>query len=340
MDLIEWCERGWVPDSLTRLGIRKLSAQRLRDERLGNPQQSKYRQVAQLRESPIAIETAAANEQHYEVPASFFEHCLGKRLKYSSCYYPRGDESLDQAEEAMLALYLERGEFVDGMDVLELGCGWGSLTLYLAEQLPTSRITAVSNSNSQREHIQNRCAAMGISNVTVITKDVNQLDLNDEQFDRCISIEMFEHMRNYQTLLGNIASWLKPGGKLFVHIFAHRDLLYPFETEGADNWMGRHFFTGGLMPSADTLLYFQQELLLEQQWWLDGTHYQRTSEHWLANTDRHSDAIAELFAQTYGIDQAQRWLQRWRMFYLACAECFGYDQGRQWGVAHYRFIKR
>lgn len=340
MDLIEWCERGWVPDSLTRIGIRRLSALRLREERQVNPQQSKYRQIAQLRESPIAIETGAANEQHYEVPAGFFDLCLGKRLKYSSCYYPTGNESLDQAEEAMLALYLERGEFRDGMDILELGCGWGSLTLYLAEKLPNARITAVSNSNSQRIHIQNRCAAKGISNVTILTKDVNHLALEPERFDRCVSIEMFEHMRNYQNLLGNIAIWLKPAGKLFVHIFAHRDLLYPFETEGADNWMGRYFFTGGLMPSADTLLYFQQELLIDQQWWLDGTHYQRTSEHWLANTDLNRDAILEIFAQTYGADQAQRWLQRWRMFYLACAECFGYDRGLEWGVAHYRFVKR
>ncbi len=339
MDLIDWCERGWLPDALTRVGIRRLSAQRLRDERADAPQQRKYALIEELRRSPIAIETAAANEQHYEVPPAFFQHCLGKRLKYSGCYYPTGSESLDQAEEAMLALYLQRGEFVDGMDVLELGCGWGSLTLYMAEKLPKARITAVSNSNSQREHIEKVCAERGFANVRVITCDVNELSLEPAQFDRCISIEMFEHMRNYQHLMANIAGWLREGGKLFVHIFAHRELLYPFETEGSDNWMGRYFFTGGLMPSADTLLYFQQQLSIEQQWWLDGSHYQRTSEHWLANTDRHREAILALFVQCYGKADAARWLQRWRMFYLACAECFGYANGQEWGVAHYRFVK-
>ena len=340
MSLIDLCERGWIPDALTRFGIRRLCADRLRSERAEGAAQRKLAQLQLLRESPLAIETDAANQQHYEVPADFFRRCLGKRLKYSSCYYPTGEETLDQAEEAMLALYLQRGEFVDGQDILELGCGWGSATLYLAEKLPNARITGVSNSHSQRQYIEEQCRQRGLENVRILTCDVNVLELEPDAFDRCISIEMFEHVRNYQTLLQRISGWLRPGGKLFVHVFAHRELLYPFETEGDDNWMGRYFFTGGLMPSFDTLPQFHRDLVVEEQWWLDGRHYQRTSEHWLQNTDRHRQEILRLFEHSYGKDQAALWLQRWRMFYLACAECFGYDQGREWGVAHYRFGKR
>jgi len=340
MSLIEWCERGWVPDILTRVGIRRLSAQRLREEYAGDWYGRFSERIEGLRVAPIAIEMRAANEQHYELPPAFFERCLGKRLKYSSCFYARGDESLDVAEEAMLTLYNERAELRDGQDILELGCGWGSLTLWMAEHFPNSRITAVSNSAPQREFIEARCRERGFANVKVITCDVNELKLDPSSFDRCVSIEMFEHMRNYEILLGRIASWLKPGGKLFVHIFVHREVMYPFETTGDDNWMGRYFFTGGLMPAADTLLYFQRDLRLEQQWRVNGRHYQQTSEHWLANTDAHGNEILAVFKATYGAEHAQVWLQRWRIFYLACAELFGYQNGEQWLVGHYRFVKK
>ena len=340
MSLIEWCERGWVPDVLTRVGIRRLSAQRLREEYAGDWYGRFSERIEGLRVAPIAIEMRAANEQHYELPPAFFERCLGKRLKYSSCFYANGDESLDVAEEAMLTLYNERAELRDGQDILELGCGWGSLTLWMAEHFPNSRITAVSNSAPQREFIEARCRERGFSNVKVITCDVNELKLDPSSFDRCVSIEMFEHMRNYEILLGRIASWLKPGGKLFVHIFVHREVMYPFETTGDDNWMGRYFFTGGLMPAADTLLYFQRDLRLEQQWRVNGRHYQQTSEHWLANTDAHGNEILAVFKATYGAEHAQVWLQRWRIFYLACAELFGYQNGEQWLVGHYRFVKK
>ena len=342
MDLINLCERGLVPDALTRIGIRRLCRQRLIDEHAGDAVAAwdRFRALlAELRESPIAIETDAANEQHYEVPPAFFKLCLGKRLKYSSCYYPTGTESLDEAEERMLALYGERAELADGMDILELGCGWGSLTLWMAERFPNARITGVSNSRPQREHIEAECRARGLANVRIVTCDVNRLQL-DQSFDRVVSIEMFEHMRNYQSLLARIASWLKPGGKLFVHIFCHRELMYPFEVKGRSDWMSQYFFTGGLMPAADTLLHFQRDLVIEEEWRLSGRHYERTANHWLENQDRNRDAVLEVLAGAYGPAHAKLWNQRWRMFWMACAELFGLDAGNQWLVGHYRFVRR
>lgn len=339
--LLGLAERGLVPDAMLRAGIRRMCAQRLGDESAGGPEvisQRFQQQIEILRESPVAIHTDAANRQHYELPPAFFEHCLGPRLKYSSCYYPTGKESLAEAEEAMLHLYAERAAMADGQDVLELGCGWGSLTLWMAQRYPNSNITAVSNSRPQREFIEARCRERGLDNVRVLTCDVNQLDMLADQFDRCVSIEMFEHMRNYDTLLGRISQWLRPGGALFVHIFCHKTLLYTFETEGEDNWMGRHFFTGGLMPSADTLLWFQKQLRIENRWLVDGTHYQRTADHWLAEQDKHRDAVMPVLREAYG-DAAGLWFQRWRMFWMSCAELFGYDQGREWMVGHYLFRK-
>ncbi len=333
-------ERGLLPDTLLRLGIRRQCEQRLREELAGGQQVQSQRfaaRIAGLASSAVALHVDAANRQHYEVPAEFFHRCLGKRLKYSSCYYATGTETLDEAEEAMLALYGERAQLADGQHILELGCGWGSLTLWMAERYPNAQITAVSNSNSQREYILGQCRARGLINVTVLTRDVNHLMLDAETFDRCVSIEMFEHMRNYPQLLQRIHRWLRPEGKLFVHIFVHRTLMYPFETEGEDNWMGRHFFTGGLMRAADTLLFFQQHLQLQQRWLLDGTHYERTANHWLANQDREKEAVMAVLRQTYGDASAALWHQRWRMFWMACAELFGYQQGQQWQVAHYLF---
>lgn len=338
--LLGWAERGWLPDPLLRAGIRRLCAQRLRDELDGGPAAQAARMqrlIDELRESPVAIHTDAANAQHYELPPAFFRACLGRRLKYSGCYYPTGTETLDQAEEAMLALYGERAELADGQDILELGCGWGSLTLWMAERYRNARITAVSNSRPQREHIEAQCRERGLGNVRVLTQDVNHLQLDGERFDRCVSVEMFEHMRNYQTLLGRIAGWLRPGGALFVHIFAHRTCAYPFETAGEDNWMGRHFFTGGLMPSSDTLLWFQRDLDIEARWHADGTHYQRTADHWLANQDARRDEVMAILREAYGDAGARLWFQRWRMFWMSCAELFGFDGGREWLVAHYRF---
>ncbi len=341
MSLIDLAERGRLPDALIRYGIRRLCRQRLALEHADDPMRQHeilMRRIDELRESAIAIHTDAANEQHYEVPAAFYERALGRHLKYSSCYWPEGVANLDQAEAAMLTLSSERAQLADGQDILELGCGWGSLTLWMAEHYPGSRITAVSNSHSQRAFIEARAAERGLDNVNIITCDVNHLEL-DGSFDRVVSVEMFEHMRNYRRLLANIAGWLKPGGRLFVHIFCHREILYPFETEGEDNWMGRYFFTGGLMPSADTLLYFQDDLRIDQQWRLSGVHYQKTAEAWLQLTDRHRQELLPVMADTYGEDDAAIWLQRWRLFFMACAELFGYDRGREWLVGHYRFVK-
>jgi len=339
--LLGLAERGLLPDALVRSGIRRMCAQRLRDEHANHPDAASRRAallIDELRRSPVAIHTDAANRQHYELPPAFFHACLGPRLKYSSCFYPTGNETLAEAEDAMLALYGERAQLVDGLDILELGCGWGSLTLWMAERYPHARITAVSNSRPQREFIEARCRERGLGNVRVVTCDVNRLELPAGSFDRCVSIEMFEHMRNYATLLGRVGDWLRPGGRLFVHIFCHRTLLYPFETAGDDNWMGRHFFTGGLMPAADTLLWFQDDLRIEERWLVDGTHYQRTSDHWLERQDSQRDAVMSILRQAYG-QAAPLWFQRWRMFWMACAELFGYDQGREWMVAHYRFAK-
>ncbi|CDH45006.1 SAM-dependent methyltransferase [Candidatus Contendibacter odensensis] len=339
---IDLMERGYVPDGLIRIGIRRLLAQRLRaeearDEQVRAAALEKF--IVELRASPIALHTTAANAQHYELPAGFFQKTLGPRLKYSSCWWPEEVRDLETAEAAMLALSCERAELGFDQDILELGCGWGSLTLWMAEFYPDSRIVAVSNSHSQREFIEAQCQQRRLENVQVVTADINDF-CTDRRFDRVVSVEMFEHMRNYQALMARIQRWLKPGGKLFVHLFTHRLLAYPFETEGDDNWMGRYFFTGGLMPSRDLLPRFQDDLQLQEQWHFNGRHYQRTLETWLINQDRYRGEIMPIFSETYGTENAERWFQRWRVFFMACAELFGYRCGEEWGVSHYRFGNR
>lgn len=338
-----WAERGWVPDALVRVGIRRLCAERLatcNEGGISGCQERNQRLIQSLRRSPMAIHTDAANAQHYEVPTAFFQQCLGQRLKYSSCYFPEPDTSLEQAEVAMLELYAQRAQLLDGQEVLELGCGWGSLTLWMAERFPHSRITAVSNSNSQRAYILAQCRQRGLGNVQVITCDINTLELARDRYDRCVSVEMFEHVRNHEVLMARIAGWLRPSGQLFVHIFAHRHAAYLFETQGSDNWMGRHFFTGGMMPASDTLHWFQNDLQLQQQWLVDGTHYERTANAWLARQDAHRASVLAVLRDTYGNDAlAKLWLQRWRIFWMSCAELFGYANGQEWLVAHYRFAR-
>lgn len=340
--VIGHAERGWLPDVVIRLGIRRLLAQRLYDESEGGADAIAQRAGAlrqRLSAGPIAVRTTDANRQHYEVPAGFYRLCLGHRLKYSGCTWPEGVTSLNRAEDAALALACERAELADGMDVLELGCGWGSLTLWMAEHYPASRITAVSNSASQRAFILERTAERGLGNVNVITADINDFSI-DRSFDRVVSVEMFEHMANHRELMRRVAGWLKDDGKLFVHVFSHKRFTYLFEEAGQSNWMGRHFFTGGIMPGHDYLPGFDDALQCEQDWWQDGTHYQKTAEAWLKNTDRSRSLILPLFEQTYGRHNAKVWLQRWRIFFMACAELWGYAGGSEWGVSHYRFVKR
>jgi len=339
---IALAESGLLPDSLVRAGIRRLCAERLREEWRGGAERVGQRQVAlldSLRNSALALHTDLANAQHYELPPEFFQHCLGPRLKYSCCYFEQADTSLAQAEESMLTMYAERAELADGQDILELGCGWGSLTLWIAARYPHAHITAVSNSRLQREFILATAARRDLHNITILTRDVNQLELPAATFDRVVSVEMFEHVRNYATLMQHIATWLRAEGKLFVHIFCHRELAYPFEREGRDDWMGRYFFSGGLMPSEHTLLHFADHMIIERQWRISGTHYQRTANAWLRNQDAARDTLMPILASVYAAD-ARRWWQRWRLFWMACAELFGYDHGNQWLVAHYRFHKR
>ena len=329
-------EKNLLPDWLVRIGIRRLLAQRIREE---TPRYDRAAYVADLKTRGLAEQTAAANEQHYEVATPFYQHCLGARLKYSGCLYPTGKESLDQAEELMLALYAERAQLADGQHILELGCGWGSLCLYNAARFPKAQITAISNSRTQKEHIDTEARKRGLTNLRIITCDINAFDIAPAQFDRVVSVEMFEHLKNYQLLFKNIARWLKPGGLLFTHIFTHHAFSYHFVARDSTDWMSRYFFTGGQMPAHDLFMQFQADLTLVSDWKVNGRHYQQTAEHWLQNMDAHRDEIMPLFRDTYGPDQAVKWWAYWRVFYMSCAELWGYKNGEEWLVSHYLFRK-
>ena len=333
-------ERGLWPDALVRAGIRQLCAQRLKAEGAGDVEQAnaRYRRaLADWQRAPLALHTDAANEQHYELPPAFFEAVLGPRLKYSACYFAPGDD-LAQAETRSLQQYTERARLADGQRILELGCGWGSLSLFMARQYPQARITAVSNSTPQREFILARARQLGLANLEVLTCDINHLTLPTDHFDRVVSVEMFEHVRNHAQLFARIAGWLKPDGLLWCHVFCHRTLHYAFELGEGVDWMSRYFFTGGVMPAATTFLSLQQDLVVRDHWQWSGQHYEKTANAWLANMDRAADRLKPLFAQMYGA-QASLWWQRWRLFFMACAELFGYDHGQQWIVGHYLFGK-
>ena len=335
-------EKNLIPDPAVRAGIRHLLKRRLREEGEGGLELAHDRFMGfleTLRRSPIAIHTMDANAQHYELPPAFFQHVLGRHLKYSSGYWSPGNGSLDEAEAAMLALTCARAELQDGQRILELGCGWGSLTLWMAERYPRAEITSVSNSAPQREYILAQARERGLGNVQVFTADMNEFDPLGRDYDRVISVEMFEHMRNYEVLLNRIASWLVPGGKLFVHIFTHRDHAYPFEARDESDWMARNFFTGGVMPSDSTLLYFQKDLHIQSHWRVNGRHYEATANAWLKRLDASKQVVLALFRETYGAEEAPGRFAQWRVFFMACAELFGSGRGEAWFVSHYLFAK-
>ncbi len=336
---------GWLPDRALRIGIRRILAARLVEEARGGAAAVEARRrawIEECRRGSIALATADANAQHYEVPAEFFVHVLGPRLKYSSGWWPPGVTTLAGAEDAMLALTGERARLADGQRILELGCGWGSLSLWMAERYPHATITAVSNSASQKRFIDARAAEHGLRNLEVVTADMNGFApaAGSPPFDRVVSIEMFEHMRNYEELLRRIAGWLAPDGLLFVHVFAHRSFAYPYEDRGPSDWMARHFFTGGQMPSHDLLRRIDRDLHVVEDWRLNGAHYARTLEAWLVRMDAARAAILPMFREVYGTSDAERWWHQWRVFFLACAELFAYGGGEEWGVSHYVFTRR
>lgn len=321
-------DRGLVPDALIRTGIRRLLRQRIAEM----PADAAARRagllayVASLRQEPIAVRQDAANAQHYEVPSAFYTRVLGKHLKYSGSVWGEGVGDLDDAEAATLALYAERAALADGMRVLDLGCGWGSLSLWLAERYRGCKVTAVSNARNQRDFIEARARERGLVNLEVLTRDMQSLEL-ERTFDRILSIEMFEHMRNWPALLEKVSRWLAPDGRLFVHVFVHKDWSYRFEVGGAGDWMARHFFTGGQMPADDQLVLCDDHLVVTNRWQVDGTHYQKTAEAWLANLDRSWDDCCRVLSK--------RQLRRFRVFFMACSELWGTDRGREWYVSHY-----
>lgn len=333
-------ESGHVPDGIVRRGMRRMIAATLQQYRAGEPKQDGRINalVQSLRKSPIALTPEQANLQHYELPPGFFALVLGSALKYSCCLWEPGTTSLDQAEEAMLALTSARAGLADGMEILDAGCGWGSMSLWAASRFPSSAVTAVTNSRLQRDFVHDKALRSGITNLRVVHEDIQSFS-PDRRFNRIVSVEMFEHVRNYAELLRRMASWLHADGALFVHHFCHRDIAYVMDASNERDWMARHFFTGGVMPSADLLLHFQDDLTVTSTWRTEGTHYARTLGAWLANMDAKASEVRSVLSGHYGARDARLWFNRWRMFFMGCEELFGYREGREWQVVHHLFMR-
>jgi cyclopropane-fatty-acyl-phospholipid synthase len=330
-------ESAWFPDALIRSAIRRMLRARLAEEDAGSAEANRQKLlafVAEMNGSPIALRSDSANAQHYEVPAEFFATVLGPHRKYSAGLYETGTTTLAAAEEAMLRLTCERAQLHDGQDILELGCGWGSLTLWMAEHFPHSRITGVSNSASQRISILESAATRRLNNLQIITADMNDFAASGT-YHRVVSVEMFEHLRNWKLLLHRISTWLRAEGKVFIHIFTHTRLAYPFLVRSAGDWMAQYFFTGGMMPSDNLLRYFEDDLQICEHWQVNGSHYQKTVRAWLAHMDSHQAQLLRLFAEIYGKQFAKKWWARWRIFFMACTELWGYREGKEWIVSHY-----
>jgi cyclopropane-fatty-acyl-phospholipid synthase len=339
--LIKLAESKIFPDFLIRFGIRFLLKKRLNSllkDTAEEKQKTKQDFINAMDKAPIALVPELANEQHYEVPAEFYNLCLGLNKKYSSCYWDKKTNNLDQAEKLALKKTCSHAKLEDGLNILELGCGWGSLSLWMAKNYPKSSITAVSNSSSQRSYILSQAKLRKLKNIEVITCDINNFK-TIKKYDRVVSVEMIEHMRNHRKLFANISGWLNPKGMFFMHIFVHKSQPYLFEVQDKDDWMSQYFFSGGMMPSEDLPLHFQDKLKIKEQWTWSGEHYQKTANAWLDNIDKNNLNTIKTLEHIYGKNDAQKWLQRWRIFFMACAELWGFNEGDEWRVSHYLFKK-
>jgi len=331
--IIGTAERVPLPDLVVRAAIQGLcSRTATRLSASGAPDDAAFAGRMMLR--PIAEHADAANTQHYEVPSSFFAQVLGPNRKYSSCFYSNDATTLQEAEEEALRQTVEHAGLADGQTILELGCGWGALSLWIARQFPHAKVTAVSNSQGQRAHIEEMAQQRGLLNLRVVTSDMNVF-APEGQFDRIVSVEMFEHMMNWRKLMTRVRAWLAPEGRFFMHIFTHRAGSYAFDHANREDWIAQHFFTGGVMPSHQLVRQYADIFAVEKEWRWSGTHYQRTANDWLANFDAHRDAIEASLRNVYG-DETYLWMRRWRWFFLATSGLFGYADGTEWGVSHYR----
>ncbi len=331
---IQLAEKGYLPDFILKKAIKRILMSRLKE--ISNERSiktdAKLDFFEKLKNSPIAISTNDANEQHYEVPATFFKYVMSDNLKYSCCWYESESNDLMQAEINMIEKTITRAEISSNQQILDLGCGWGSFTIYAAQKFPESVFTCISNSSDQIEFIKQEAKKKNLKNILPQKQDINNLSFK-HKFDRIVSVEMFEHVRNYKKLLNNLKNLMNSEGKLFIHIFNHKEHSYPYEIRGDSDWMSKYFFTGGIMPSADIFDFFNDDFFVTKYWKVDGIHYAKTCRHWLQNHYANKTKIIDLFNAHY--DDANKWYQRWRLFFLACEMLFAHDQGNEWFVSHY-----